>query len=94
MNYAIKVCRTLKKPFKWVLKRLEEALTRTPGLEGGFRKIRMAIMGRGKGERATMTNLLVSRDKTVAGLCFIYGVSERVCVSNGEMRQSKEANGL
>lgn len=84
------------------LKKLELELMTNPrlgvDLGGGFRKVRMAITDKGKGKsggaRIITMNLLISKDETEIGLFYIYDKSERESISDQELLQLKQANGL
>lgn len=59
-------------------------------LENGFRKIRLAITSKGKGKRGgarvITLNLILSADETEIGLFYIYDKSERISITDAELK--------
>ena len=59
-------------------------------LGNGFRKIRLAITSKGKGkrggERVITLNLILSADETEIGLFYIYDKSERISITDAELK--------
>lgn len=59
-------------------------------LGNGFRKIRLAITSKGKGKRGgarvITLNLILSADETEIGLFYIYDKSERISITDAELK--------
>ena len=59
-------------------------------LGNGFRKIRLAITSKGKGKsggaRVITLNLILSADETEIGLFYIYDKSERISITDVELK--------
>lgn len=59
-------------------------------LGNGFRKIRLAITSKGKGKsggaRVITLNLILSADETEIGLFYIYDKSERISITDAELK--------
>lgn len=67
-------------------------------LGGGLRKIRMAIVSKGRGKsggaRVITFSVIISVEETEVNLLTIYDKSERESVSRAEIEQLLEKNGL
>ena len=67
-------------------------------LGNGFRKIRLAITSKGKGKRGgarvITLNLILSADETEIGLFYIYDKSERISITDAELKALRLKGGV
>ena len=107
MNYTIKLYPTFKKQFKHLLKRyksleadtdrLVESLLQSPyqgaDLGRGLRKVRMSIAAKGKGKSGG-ARVITSEEESEIGLLYIYDKSERETLTDAELTELLQRNGI
>lgn len=90
------------KSIKSDVEKLGESLRSNPtqgaDLGQGIRKVRMAITAKGKGKsggaRVITYNVLVAASDMEVKLLTIYDKSEKASISDAEIQELKEANGI
>lgn len=82
--------RSLKQDLVTFVKELLQNPEIGTDLGNGFRKIRLAITSKGKGKRGgarvITLNLILSADETEIGLFYIYDKSERISITDAELK--------
>ena len=82
--------RSLKQDLATFVKELLQNPEIGTDLGNGFRKIRLAITSKGKGKsggaRVITLNLILSADETEIGLFYIYDKSERISITDAELK--------
>lgn len=89
---------SMKQDYSDLLESLRSNPTQGADLGQGIRKVRMAITAEGKGKsggaRVITYNVLVATSDMEVKLLTIYDKSEKASISDAEIQELKEANGI